>query len=76
MIRFVVVGEHLADIAQRRRAENRVGYRVQQHIGVAVTDRLGIVGNRNAAQQKRPPRRQPVCVLSESNAHEMGSLVE
>ena len=63
------VGEHLADVAQGGGAEQGVDHGVQQHVAVAVADRLPIVGNADAADAQRPARPKSVRVVSDSNPH-------
>ena len=71
----VGVGEHLAHVAQGGRAQQGVDHGVQQRVGVAMADRLPIVGNVDAAQSQRPARPQPVGVVSDSNPHSVRGLV-
>ena len=41
---------------------------MQQHVGVAVADRLPVVRDVDAAQPQRPARREPMRVVSDSDA--------
>jgi hypothetical protein len=41
---------------------------MQQYIGVAVPNRLPVMGNIDAAQSQRPAGRKPVGIVSNSNA--------
>ena len=66
-VAWIGVGEPLANIAQGGRSEHRVGYGVQQYVGVAVTDGMSIVRNVDAAQPQRPTRRQAVRIMANSN---------
>ena len=51
----VAVGKMPADVAQRRRAEQRVADRVQQHVGVAVAREALVVRNLDAADHEPAP---------------------
>jgi very-short-patch-repair endonuclease len=62
--------EMVADVAQRRRAEQRVHDRVGQHVGVGVTEQPDRRGQFDAAQHQPPPRRVTVDVIAEADAHQ------
>jgi len=42
---------------------------MQEHVGVAVTDRLAIMRNVDSAQAQRPARRKPMCVVPNAYPH-------
>ena len=69
--RRVRVGEVAADVAERRRAEQRVGDRVQQHVRVRVAEQAAFVRNRHAADDEGAPLDELVHVvaLSDSEIH-------
>ena len=48
---------------------------MQQHVGVAVADRLPVVGNVDPAQPQRPARPQPMRIVSDSNSHSVRGVV-
>ena len=54
--RRVGVGEVLADVAQPGRAQQRVGDRVGDHVGVAVPGRPALARERHAAEDERTVR--------------------
>ena len=64
----VGVGKHLADIAQSRGSQQRVGHRVQQRVGVAMPHGRSIAGNIDAAQPQRTAGSQAMRVVSDANA--------
>src|SRR5215211_97157 len=55
--------EVLADIAERRRAENRVGDGVEQHIGVRMPLQSPVVRDLDAAEDQAAPRRKAMSVV-------------
>jgi hypothetical protein len=57
------IGIHLADIAQRGRAEERVDHGMKQGIAVAMPDRLPIVRNIDAAEPQRPSWLKPMQIV-------------
>jgi len=65
----VGVGKPLADVAQGRRPEHRVGHRVQEHVGIAVADQLPVVGNVDPTQPERAAGLESMRVVSDSNAY-------
>ena len=71
----VGVGEHLAHVAQGGGAQQGVDQGVQQRVGVAMADRLPIVGNVDAAQSQWSARLQPVGIVSDSYPHSVRGLV-
>jgi hypothetical protein len=66
-VRGVGVGEQAANIGQGGRPEKRIGHRVQQHIGVAVPDKLSVVRHVDAADPQRPTRRRAMRVLANTD---------
>ena len=66
-IRLVRVGKQLANVAQGGGTEDRIGDRVQQHVGVAVPDQVPVVRHLDAAQQQRSAIRQPMRVVPNSD---------
>ena len=52
LIARVAVGKMTADITQRRRPEQRVGDRMEQRVGVGVSEESGLVGNLDAAKNQ------------------------
>ena len=63
----VGVGKQAADVGQGGGAQQGVGHGVQQHVGVAVADKLPVVRHVDAAQPQRPARRRAVRVFANSN---------
>ena len=57
-----------ADVAGRRRAEDRLGDRVAQRVGVGVTDQPALEGNRHAAENQRTPFDEAVDVVAGAGA--------
>ena len=57
------VGKKFADIAQSGRSKQGVGDGVQEHIGIAVAQRLPIMGDGDSPQHKAGPRPQPMGVV-------------
>ena len=76
------VGEQAADIGQGGGSQQRVGDRMQQHVGVAVADKLPVVRHIDSAQPQRPAGRGAVRVFAKSdpqiardaNSHSMMEL--
>lgn len=68
----VVVGEQTPDIFGRDRSQQRVGDRVQQHVGVAVPDRMHIRRHIDAADPQWTAVAQSVRVVTESDAEGEG----
>ena len=64
----VGVGEVVADVAQRGGAEQRVGDRVAQRVGVGVAEQAVRVRDRHAAQHQRAARHQRVRVPAFADA--------
>ena len=48
----VGIGKMAADIAERHRTEQRIGNRMQQRIGVGMTEQAGGVGNLDPAENQ------------------------
>ena len=65
----VSVGKQLADIAQRGRAEQCVGNRVQQDIRVGMTEQPLFIGNRLAAEDQLAVLRKFMYVVSVTDSH-------
>ncbi len=61
------IGKHSANIGQRRRAQQRIGNGVQQHVGVAMTDKLPVVRHVDATQAQWAARDRTVRIFAESN---------
>ncbi len=62
------VGEPLANVVQTGGAEDGVGYRVQQHVGVTVPNELPVVRHLDAAEPQRSARLEAVRVFADSDA--------
>ena len=62
------VGIHQPDVAQGGGPQQGVDHRVQQRVGVAMADRLPIVGNIHAAQPQRPAGLEPVQIVSDPHS--------
>jgi len=62
-------GKMSAQIPQRRGAQQGVAHRMQQRIGVRVALQAPGMGNAFAAQDQRPPRHQPMNVVTRSDPH-------
>jgi hypothetical protein len=58
----------LPDVAQAGGPEQRVDHGVGQHVGVGVAGQSGVVGDRDAAEDQRPPGRERVRVDPEARA--------
>jgi hypothetical protein len=65
---FIGVREQFADIAQRCCPQQRISNRVQEHIGIAVTDRAAVMRNGKAADPQRAARFKAVGVVSDADA--------
>ena len=63
--RGIGVGEHLADVAQSGRTEQRIGAHVGDDVGVAVSGETGLAG-----AQPRVGRRVGHCVRDEEAVEE------
>ena len=59
--------EVLADVAERRRAEDRVGDGVQQHIGVGMPFQPPIVRDLDAAEDQAASRREAMSVVADAD---------
>ena len=64
LVAGVRVGEVPADVAQRRRAQQRVADRVQEHVGVAVAQEALVVRDLDPADHELPARDERVDVES------------
>ncbi len=62
-------GEVLADVAVADRAEDGVGQRVQDHVGVGVADQPARVRDRDAAEHDVRAGAQRVDVVADADAH-------
>jgi hypothetical protein len=65
---MVRIGKELTDITQCRRAEQRVCYRMQERIGIAVTDQMAIMPDGHAAKSQWTTFGQSVRIMSDPNA--------
>jgi hypothetical protein len=70
----VCIGKHVSNVAQRGSTEQGVGDCVQYGIGVGMTNQSMRVLDRYATKNKRPPRDQPVGVVTNSDSHPSDSL--
>src|SRR5262249_42197305 len=73
-LRFAI-GISVADVAHARRAEESVCQGVEHNIGIAVANESARMLNANAAQNERPPFREPMGVVTDADAH-ANSLTE
>ena len=64
----VGVWEEPADIGQSGRAEEGVGYCVEQDIGIAVTDKLSVVRHIDTTEPQRPAGGCAVRIFAKSNS--------
>jgi hypothetical protein len=64
----VAVGEMAADVAQRRRAEQRIGDRVQQRVGVRMTEQAERVRDVDATEDQPAAGNQRVNVATLADA--------
>jgi ABC-2 type transport system ATP-binding protein len=62
------VGKKFADIPQRRRSEQGIGDRVEEHVGVAVADGGLVVGDSDAAEHQAGAWFEAVGVVAEADA--------
>ena len=69
----VVRGEHRADVAEIRRAEQRVNERVGHDVAVRVPREPGLVGELDAAEDERHARVEPVRVDAQPDSHPSGT---
>ena len=53
-VRLVRIGKKLADVAGRRRSEERIDDRVEEDVGVAMADKLPVMRDVDAAESQRP----------------------
>ena len=67
-VRRIAIGEHLADVAGRRRAEDGVGDGVRDGVAVGMAFEVHVARNRNAAKDQRAGRREPVRVVADADA--------
>ena len=72
--RGVGVGIMLADVAQRRGAEQGVGDGVQHDVGVGVADQAARLVDPDASQDQRPSLDQPVRVVTNPHPHRLPRL--
>lgn len=56
----IIVGEQSSNVFRRDRSQQRIGDRVQQHIGIAVSDRVDFRRHVNAADPQRTAVAKPV----------------
>ena len=68
-VTFVGIGEPAADVAQRRRAQQRIHDRVQQHIRIRMTEQAGFVRDGHPAHDQRATRHQPVHIVTVADPH-------
>src|SRR5215207_8069585 len=61
--------EVLADVTERRRAEDGVGDGVEQHIGVRMPFQPPIVRDLDAAEDQAAPGRKAMSVVADSRPH-------
>jgi hypothetical protein len=60
------VGEHLTDIAERRRAEYRIGHGVCDGIAVGMTVEMDVTRNAHATKSQRTTRREAVRIVADA----------
>lgn len=61
------VRKEAADVAQPSRTQQRIGERMQQHVGVGMTEQAALEGDGDAADDQRPPGHERMHV--EALAH-------
>src|SRR5215207_9466584 len=66
--------EVLADVTERRRAEDRVGDGVEQHIGVRMPCQPPIVRDLDAAEDQAPSRCKAMGVVADSDPRGEGKM--
>jgi hypothetical protein len=64
---WIVIGKVNSQVAFAKSAENRVGYCMQQNVGIRVPVAPSIGRDPHTAQHKRPTFNQPVCVVADAN---------
>ena len=69
LVARVRVGEMHAEVAQRERAKQRIGDRVQQHVGVRVSGETAVVRNGHAADDERTSGGERMHVEACADAH-------
>ena len=62
------VGEHLADVAKAGGAEDRVGERMADDVGVAVADAAHRRGDQHAAEDDAVTGREAVRIVADADA--------
>ena len=66
---FVGIGEMPPDVAQRRRAEQRIGDRMQQHIRIGVSEQTLVIGYLHTADNELAACNQLMDVVTLANSH-------
>lgn len=66
-IRRIGIGKQLTNITLTGGTQQRIGNRVQQHVGIAVTQQMAIVGDFNATQPQGTTAGQTMCIVPDSN---------
>jgi hypothetical protein len=61
------VGEQPADIGQGGGPQESIGYCVEEHVGIAVTDKLSVMGHIDTAQPLRPAGGCAVRIFADAN---------
>ena len=69
------IGEVLADVAQRCRAQHGIHHRMGQHIGVRVAQQALLIGHLHAAKDELAALHQTMDVVTMTNAHLLSSVL-
>ncbi len=65
----VGVGKASAEVAERRRTQQRIGERVREHVAVGVSERTAFERNANAAEDQRASLDEPMRIEAVADAH-------
>lgn len=69
------IRKHLADVAQRRGAQEGVGQGVQEDVGIAMPDHFAIVGHSHPTDEQGPTGAQSMGVVSDPDPWSLRSRV-
>ena len=64
----------LTDVSLRRGAQNRIGHRMTQHIGVGMAGKARLVRYLDATNNEAPPRFQAMQVVSGAYSRQFANV--